>query len=163
MEPCNFEHSNLVLQPPPGGEAWCNPLFALRTKNEDGRPVVITCWKPTQAEIDEIQRTGRLWVMSVGTTIFPISLHATPPFQEVVRQPSGKMKAKCPTCQTGCSECVDGYREVTLADGDWYTRACTNEACLFENGVRISTEKLEGDSGACVRCDARTKWKLAVK
>lgn len=72
------------------------------------------------------------------------------------------MKAKCPTCESGCDKCVDGFREVQLAEGLWHTRACTSPECLFENGVRISKEPLQGPSGPCIACGAPTEW-LAVE
>lgn len=69
------------------------------------------------------------------------------------------MKAKCPHCKDGCDKCEDGFFEVKLAEGNWFTRACTNPMCGFHNGVRISKSKLEGTSaGACAHCKSPANW-----
>lgn len=65
------------------------------------------------------------------------------------------MKALHITCGgEGCSECRDGFIEVTIAEGDLYTLKCT--LCGFENGGRIVNEELSltaPDIG-CVLCRA---------
>lgn len=73
------------------------------------------------------------------------------------------MKAKCPHCQSGCDRCDGGFFDVEFADGSVYTRACTNEACGFENGGRISQTPLSGDCGMpCVRCASPAVWKFVA-
>lgn len=47
--------------------------------------------------------------------------------------------AMCPHCGgEGCKRCENkGTREARFAEGDWYTRHCTNPECGFNNGGRI--------------------------
>ncbi len=43
-------------------------------------------------------------------------------------KPGTKLKAKCPKCQSGCSECVDGYIDVFFGADDMvmYAIICNN-------------------------------------
>jgi hypothetical protein len=52
----------------------------LRTVTSDEMPVVISCWKVTQEELEEIQRTGRVWLMVYGVTMPPVVLCGVRPF-----------------------------------------------------------------------------------
>ena len=71
---------------------------------------------------------------------------------------------KCPHCAgkepPGCAFCVGGQAQAGLAEGDWYTRACTSPSCGFENGVRISKTLPKDSPGLCVECRAPTEWRL---
>jgi len=62
-----------------------------------------------------------------------------------------------------CGRCVDGYIEVKVAEGSWYTRACENVRCGFQNGVLISTKPLEGTCGQCIKCGQNSSWKLVAE
>lgn len=65
------------------------------------------------------------------------------------------MKAKCPHCNGGCPQCIDGYIEVGVKQGVWYTRHCT--ACGFDNGVRIENATSGSpacSAGLCVMCNS---------
>lgn len=72
----SFDESNEVLGRPPGmtGEQ-CDPLSVRRGFNEgDGLPLVVSCWKPTKEELEEINRTGRMWLVVCGVTMPPVVL-----------------------------------------------------------------------------------------
>lgn len=79
MIPASFEESETYLGAPPGMESDCDPLSIARRVTEDGHPVVISCWKPTREELEEIQRTGRVWLMVWGQTMPPVALVGTKP------------------------------------------------------------------------------------
>lgn len=72
------------------------------------------------------------------------------------------MKAMHPGCGgKGCSDCEDGYINVSVANREWYTTACQTDGCKFINGVRIvgpEVPPLPKDSGPCVRCKGPTIW-----
>lgn len=76
------------------------------------------------------------------------------------------MKAKCVFCLNGekpCTHCKDtGYMDVGFAEGNLWTRACTDPTCGFENGGRIEKgDKEPSDSpGECVICHKPAKWML---
>jgi hypothetical protein len=82
MVPSGFEESNTVLSKPDDMlHDDCECLSVLRTKDASGVPVVVSCWKPTQEEIDEITRTGRVWLVVLGHTMPPVSLCGQKPIE----------------------------------------------------------------------------------
>lgn len=69
MQPSNFDEANTNLGPPQGvGEDQCSTLRVCRGLLQGKTPVVISCWKPDRAELEEIMRTGRVWLMIWGQT-----------------------------------------------------------------------------------------------
>ena len=72
MVPASFDESNAVLDKPPL-MANCEALSILRTK-VNGGPCVVSCWKMSAEERDEIIRTGRVWLMIAGNTMPPAAL-----------------------------------------------------------------------------------------
>jgi hypothetical protein len=81
MEPSSFYESNGVLDRPSGStEEQCGPLSVWRGPHPNGLPLVISCWKLTKEELEEINRTGRVWLWVCGTTMPPVILTATTPF-----------------------------------------------------------------------------------
>lgn len=74
----NFKQSNGVLGPPKGQtEDEVHSLCVF----QDGQQV-ISCWKPTQEELAEIQRTGRVWLHVSGVTMPPVYVSGEFPFIE---------------------------------------------------------------------------------
>lgn len=81
MVPASFDEANVVLGKPPNmGPDTCDPLTVLRTTNVNDLPVVISCWKMTPAEMEEVQRTGRVWLVVVGHTMPPVAIDGCKPF-----------------------------------------------------------------------------------
>lgn len=81
MFPASFDESNDALSKPVGMTAdECQALSVWRGPTENGLPVVVSCWKPTAAEIEEIQRTGRIWLMVWGHTMPPVAVCGETPF-----------------------------------------------------------------------------------
>lgn len=79
--PANFDESNAVLDPPPEMTFdECDPLSVLLSRQPDGMPVVISCWKLTAQELEEINRTGRVWLGIIGGTMPPAWISGTKPF-----------------------------------------------------------------------------------
>ena len=82
MVPTSFDQSNLVLNPPPGvSPEQCAPLSVWRGPLNTGEGVVISCWKLTLDEVDELLRTGRIWLICWGETMPPVALSAKSPFK----------------------------------------------------------------------------------
>ena len=80
MYPVSFDESNGVLGEPAeihGIESNCQSVCF---SNHNGQPVVISCWKMTKEELEEINRTGRVWMGMFGTVAPPMWLSGTKPF-----------------------------------------------------------------------------------
>lgn len=76
-----FDESNHVLSRPPEMTAEeCDPAQVFVGIDTGGRPIVITCWKPTREELDEIERTGRVWLILYGRTMQPAIVTGFKPF-----------------------------------------------------------------------------------
>lgn len=83
-EPADFDGSNTVLgKPREMSHEQCAALSVLRALNDEGNPVVISCWKVTQTELDEINRTGRIWLTVHGATMPPVCVSGEKPFEIV--------------------------------------------------------------------------------
>jgi hypothetical protein len=83
MMPTSFAESNLVLDKPADkGRDECEPLCVWRGDSVEGIPLVISCWKLTREELEEITRTGRLYLTVYGRTMPPVALAVGTPFTE---------------------------------------------------------------------------------
>lgn len=81
MEAVQFEQSNFVFKRPPDmTEEQCGDLSVFRGKNEGGMPVIISCWQPTPEELEEINRTGKVWLSICGTGMPPVCVLGHFPF-----------------------------------------------------------------------------------
>jgi hypothetical protein len=83
MEATSFDESNHVLGAPKGMTAEeCSPLsvFMHTTRPDRQTEIVISCWKLTTEELDEINRTGRVWLFVWGQTMPPVLLQTKSPF-----------------------------------------------------------------------------------
>lgn len=81
MVPASFDGADVVLsRPSEMTDEECEPLSIKRMQTEGGTPVVLSCWKLTQEELEEFSRTGRIWVTVYGTTMPPIALNGIRPF-----------------------------------------------------------------------------------
>jgi len=77
-----FDEENCVLDAPPGmTPEQCEMLSVWRGDDESGNPVVISCWKPTAEEWEEMRRTGRLWIIVHGHSMPPIAPVGVSPFR----------------------------------------------------------------------------------
>jgi hypothetical protein len=82
MEACSFDESNTVLGRPVGTTAeQCDPLSVWRGVCADGAPRVISCFKLTKDELEEINRTGRVWLFVMGHTMPPVALQTAHPWK----------------------------------------------------------------------------------
>jgi len=84
VDPANFEGSNAIMEPPGGmTDDECGTIFAKLTHvllaNGEWHPCTVTCWKPNRAEMDEIERTGRVWLTILGHGMPPVILGAVEP------------------------------------------------------------------------------------
>lgn len=79
--PTAFDEDNAALgKPADMSNEQCEALSVCITNTDEGLPVVVSCWKPTAEELEEINRTGRVWLVVFGTTMPPVTLMGNKPF-----------------------------------------------------------------------------------
>ncbi len=67
MEACSFDEENTILDPPNGmRQRDCESIPVWMGFTPLDVPVTISCWKVTQRELEEIQRTGRVYLVVMG-------------------------------------------------------------------------------------------------
>lgn len=83
MHPSSFDESNGTLDAPKGFDPdVCEPLSIWRgNESKTGAFLQISCWKLTKEELEEFQRTGRVYLIIWGGLHPPVSLTANNPFQ----------------------------------------------------------------------------------
>ena len=83
MVPTAFDEENTVLNPPKGMSAEeCSVMSVWIGYLENMIPVTISCWKMTAEELEEITRTGRVWLIAMGHSTNPVSMRGSNPFEE---------------------------------------------------------------------------------
>lgn len=76
MFPTSFNESNHSLSPPLGmTEDQCESLATFQNGE-----LVVSCWKPTEEELQEIIRTKRVWLIIWGRTMPPAYVGGISPF-----------------------------------------------------------------------------------
>lgn len=75
-EPTSFDEVNCQLSAPPQNKG-IEPLLCHRDVEGDQ---VISCWRLTKEELEEINKTGRVWLHIMGTQIPPAVVSGIKPF-----------------------------------------------------------------------------------
>ena len=82
MFPCSFTEANQIYDKPESmSYDECEALNTFIGLSADGVPVIISCWKPTREELNEINKTGRIWCFHYGTILPPHALAGNNPFK----------------------------------------------------------------------------------
>jgi hypothetical protein len=82
MVPTAFDGENVILDKPSSMSADdCSTISVLRTETDSGMPVTISCWKLTRDELEEVNRTGRVWLTICGVLVPPVMLATKRPFE----------------------------------------------------------------------------------
>jgi hypothetical protein len=81
MLPIEFKESNLVLSKPMDmTDEQCMPLSVWKGNCDDGTPEIISCWKLSKEDLEEINKTGTVWLRIVGQGMPPVTLQTETPF-----------------------------------------------------------------------------------
>ncbi len=86
MLPTTFAESNKVFTKPKGTtDEQCYDLpvwYGSIPVDEQGThwPAIISCWKFSKEDLEEIQRTGCIWLSITGVEMPPVSLFTEHPF-----------------------------------------------------------------------------------
>lgn len=83
MFPTDFPESNHVFDKPPDATRdECEPLNVFAGELTGGVPGSVSCWKVTKEELEEINRTGRVWAYHWGSGLQPHALSGHNPFKQ---------------------------------------------------------------------------------
>ncbi|PSR54168.1 hypothetical protein AHMF7605_11865 [Adhaeribacter arboris] len=77
MKPVPFKESNLNLGA--GDNPNTDDMPVAISKDGEEIPFIVSCWKPTPEELAEINRTGEIWLATMG--------HRPPPIMAVGHNP----------------------------------------------------------------------------
>ena len=82
MESTSFEQETRVLGPPPGQTEKDVHSLPVAMVNWAGTTIaVVSCWKPTKEEMEEIQRTGRVYLAVMGPVMPPVVVDGFNPIE----------------------------------------------------------------------------------
>lgn len=75
MKPVNFEGSNQIFTTPKGMTTdQCGNLHAFKGLTDDGFPYILTCWQPSEKDIEAIINGQPVVVQVISTSFAPMSL-----------------------------------------------------------------------------------------
>lgn len=84
MIPVDFDHVNKRFTKP---EDWtdeeCQPLPVHSGGWPDGHNVMTSCWKLSKEDLEEIQKTGVIWLSVWGHVMPPVLVSAQTPFHPI--------------------------------------------------------------------------------
>lgn len=80
MKGVSFLQVNQLLAIPPDVEGYDLPVC--QTETREGHPLIISCWEPTDAELEVLMRTKRLWLWTMSRTMPPTSIEVQNPWED---------------------------------------------------------------------------------
>lgn len=81
MLPVEFKEMNFTFSKPSSmTDEECAPLHVWKGNDDAGYPVIISCWQLCKEDLEEIAKTGRMYLIIHGQGMPPVSLHVETPF-----------------------------------------------------------------------------------
>lgn len=81
MLPVDFPERNKVFTKPESmTDEECSDLPVWQGKTTDNFPCIISCWKFSKEDLEEIQKTGCIYLSITGNGMPPVSLFTENPF-----------------------------------------------------------------------------------
>lgn len=81
MIPIEFKEANFTFVKPANmTDEQCMSLPVYKGVDSAGFPIIISCWQLNKEDLEEIQRTGCVYLMIVSNSQPPVSLHIETPF-----------------------------------------------------------------------------------
>ena len=82
-----FPQSNNSLGAPQGQEEEVYPLPIYKSEPTDPNgPYHISCWELSKEELEEVKKTGKIWLHVFGPTTYPICVMGLDPWPEKVEE-----------------------------------------------------------------------------
>lgn len=77
-----FNQQNLILNKPEGmQDTECSPLPVHRGLDANNYPFMVSCWQLSKEDLEEINRTGIIWLHVVAIGHPPVLLTTENPFE----------------------------------------------------------------------------------
>ncbi len=81
MLPIEFKEANITFNKPEGmTDEQCMSVSAFKGQDHEGIPVVITKWAFNKEDLEEIAKTGVVYLQVAGNGMPPVSLYTENPF-----------------------------------------------------------------------------------
>lgn len=80
MIPIDFEGSNLKMTAPAGVDN-CFDLMVHKGHDQEGQPAIISFWKFSKEDLEDIKETGGIWLNVSSNSMPPVSLFTENPFK----------------------------------------------------------------------------------
>ena len=81
MMPFTFPEANKVYAKPSDmTDEQCSDLPVWVGKDNNGFPMILSCWKFSKEDLENIAKTGVMWLAITGTGMTPVSLFTENPF-----------------------------------------------------------------------------------
>lgn len=81
MIPVQFKEANFTFTKPDNmTDEQCMSLPVFRGKDQGGIPVIISCWKLSKEDLDDINKTGQIYLSIAGDGMPPVSIFTENPF-----------------------------------------------------------------------------------
>ncbi len=82
MKPVTFPEQNISLGKPEGmTDEQCGSLPAFQGHDPEGFPVIVSCWELSPEELEQVQETGKIYLVVISPTQPPLSLRVDSPFE----------------------------------------------------------------------------------
>lgn len=87
MIPIDFEGSNITLNKPDNmTDEQCLSIKAYKGLNNDGFPCFITCWKPSEEELEQLKQGYCVWLSVLSNSFAPASIYVSVPMPKQPQQ-----------------------------------------------------------------------------
>lgn len=75
MLPVKFKESNFTFNKPQEmTDEQCMSLPVFKGTDVEGMPVIISCWQLSKEDLEELAKTGQIWLTITGHGMPPVSL-----------------------------------------------------------------------------------------
>jgi hypothetical protein len=81
MPSVDFPEANFTFSKPKDmTDEQCMPLHVWRGNDQDGFPLIISKWSLSAEDLEEIKKTGSIYLIITGIGMPPVSLRVETPF-----------------------------------------------------------------------------------
>lgn len=83
MLPTQFPEQNFEYKKPADmTDEQCYSLPVFKGVDNEDTPVIISCWKLSKEDLEDINQTGEIWLQIVGNGMPPVSIYTENPFKQ---------------------------------------------------------------------------------